>query len=379
MTISKDEYKHNISMIRIIIKGLFLFILINIVFPFIHPLQVVSQISLYNYLYPGRVRLPYGEMPDQAYNLSLYSLEAMFASHEIAAPEKPSNEFRLILIGDSSVWGFLLTPDKTLSAEINSHSFLLKDGRKVRAYNLGYPTLSLMKDLVILNHAMQYSPDLIVWMVTLESFPKEKQLDSPLIQNNPGVVQKLISTYSLNLNPQDQRLITKDFWDSTLIGERRSIADFVRLQLYGVMLAATGIDQYYPASYDPPQENLSSDNSFHNLLPPLLSPADLSMDILSAGNQIAEKVPVVYVNEPIYLSHGENSDIRYNFFYPRWAYDQYRQLLADTCISKNWQCLDEWNLVPPGEFTNSAIHTNPTGTQALAIEIEKAILSLSLP
>jgi hypothetical protein len=379
MTRSEGEYKNNLSMLRVIIKGLILFILINLVFAFIHPMQVISKISLYNYLFPGRVRLPYGEMPDQAYNLSLYSLDAMFASHELTASQKPSNEFRVVLIGDSSVWGFLLTPGTTLSAEINSHNIMLKDGRIVHAYNLGYPTLSLMKDLVILNHARQYSPDLIVWMVTLESLPRQKQLDSPLTQNNPEEVQKLISTYSINLNPLDERLITPGFWDSTLIGERRSLADLFRLQLYGVMWAATGIDQYYPTSYDPPQENLSSDNSFHNLLPPTLSPADLSMDILFAGSQIADKVPVIFVNEPIYLSHGENSDIRYNFFYPRWAYDQYRQLFINLCKSRNWLCLDEWNLVPAGEFTNSAIHMTPAGTEMLAIEIEKVILSLSLP
>jgi hypothetical protein len=379
MTISEVEYKNNLSMVRVIIKGLILFILINVVFAFIHPMQVISKLSLYDYLFPGRVRLPYGELPDQAYNLSLYSLDAMFASHEVSVPKKTSNEFRVILIGDSSVWGFLLTPDKTLSGEINSQNLILTDGRKVLAYNLGYPTLSLMKDLVILNYAMQYSPDLIVWMVTLESLPREKQLDSPLIQNNPAEVQKLISTYAIDLDPQDERLITPGFWDSTLIGERRSLADLIRLQLYGVMWAATGIDQYYPASYDPPQENLSSDNSFHNLVPPLLSSADLSLDVLSAGSQIAGKVPVIYVNEPIYLSHGENSDIRYNFFYPRWAYDQYRQLFADMCKSRNWQCLDEWNLVPAGEFTNSAIHMTPAGTEMFATQIEKNILSLSLP
>ena len=181
------------------------------------------------------------------------------------------------------------------------------------------------------------------------------------------------------------------------MGERRSLADLIRLQLYGVMWAATGIDQYYPESYDPPQENLTAEKSFHDLLPPSLSPTDLSLDILSAGGEIANPVPVMYVNEPIYLSQGENSDIRYNFFlfrvhhlyhintvgsdffYPRWAYDQYRQLFIDLCAEQNWKCLDEWKLVPPGEFTNSAIHMTSLGTHMLATEIEKAILSVSTP
>jgi hypothetical protein len=145
------------------------------------------------------------------------------------------------------------------------------------------------------------------------------------------------------------------------------------------MWAATGIDQYYPSSYEPPQSDLAPDETFHGLQPPDLHPDDVSMDILYAGRKLSGNVPILFVNEPIYISHGENSDIRYNFFYPKWAYDQYRQLMAATCQKENWQCIDQWNLVPPGEFTNSAIHMTPVGTKILATELEKSILSLSDP
>ncbi len=56
----------------------------------------------------------------------------------------------------------------------------------MRAYNLGYPVMSLTKDLLILDYAQRYQPDLIIWAVTLESFPYDKQLFPPLLQNNPG-------------------------------------------------------------------------------------------------------------------------------------------------------------------------------------------------
>jgi hypothetical protein len=145
------------------------------------------------------------------------------------------------------------------------------------------------------------------------------------------------------------------------------------------MWAATGIDQYYPTSYEPPQENLDNDETFQGLLPPRLPLSEISMDALYAGSVMAGNVPILFINEPIYISHGENSDIRYNFFYPRWAYDQYRQLLAQTCQQERWNCLDVWNLVQPNEFTNSAIHMSPSGTQILASQIKKTILSLPLP
>lgn len=366
---------NKVSMMRAILKGLLFFLIIDLLFVPLHPIHYLDRISAYNYIFPGRERLPYGELPDKAYNLSLYNLDAMFASHEISANRNPVNEFRVVLIGDSSVWGYLLKPENTLAALISSAGIKLKNGKEIRAYNLGYPTLSLIKDLVFLDYAMRYQPDMIIWLVTLESFPQEKQLDSPIVQNNPAVAQKLISTYSLNLDPQDPKLVIPDIWASTLIGERRNLADMLHLQLYGVMWAATGIDQYYPTNYEPPQENLSADESFHNIQPPTLNLQDISFDILIAGSKVSENVPVLYVNEPIYLSHGENSDIRYNFFYPRWVYDQYRQLFAETCQAHLWQCIDEWDLVPFGEFTNSAIHMTPAGTKMLALEIQKAILS----
>ena len=368
-----------ITLKRIIIKGVLLFLLIDFIFVPLNPLPLLGQLSAYNVVFPGRVRLPYGEKPDQAYNLSLYNLEAMFASHELAAGKKPSGEYRVLLIGDSSVWGYLLKPENTLAAFINAADIHVSDDRIVRAYNLGYPTLSLAKDMLILSYSMRYRPDLIIWLVTLEAFPMQIQLDSPIVQNNPSKVQELISSYPLNLDLHDPRLIRPNFLGSTLVGQRRALADILRLQIYGVMWAATGIDQYYPVNYDPPQENLALDESFHGLLPPNLNQSDLSMDILSAGGTMANDVPIIFVNEPIYVSHGENSEVRYNFFYPRWAYDQYRLMFGEFCKQNGWQCLDEWDLVSPDEFTNSAIHMTPLGTQQLASKLADAIRSFHLP
>jgi hypothetical protein len=364
---------------RVGIKGLLLFLLIDLLFAPLAPLPILGQISAYNLIFPGRLRLPYGENPDQAYSLSLYNLEAMFASHELTAGDKPVDEYRVLLIGDSSVWGYLLKPEDTLSGALNASRLKTSDGRSVRAYNLGYPTLSLTKDLLILNVAMRYQPDLIIWLVTLESFPITKQLDSPIVQNNTTRVRELITRYDINLDPKDPRFVVPNFLEATLVGERRALADILRLQIYGVMWAATGIDQYYPASYEPPQANLVPDASFHDLQPPDLHLEDLSMNVLMAGRRMSGNIPILYINEPIYISHGENSDIRYNFFYPKWAYDQYRQLLVKTCQEESWQCLDEGNLVPSGEFTNSAIHMTPLGTKILASEIEQSILSQANP
>jgi len=353
---------------NVLIKTLLLFLVISGLFALINPMAALGRLSIYNGLVPGRVRLPYGEHPQSDYNLSLFNLDAMFASHEIAGPTAPG-EFRVALIGDSSTWGYLLPPDQTMAALINRD-----DADRVHVYNLGYPTLSVTKDLLMLRYALQYKPDLIIWMITLESLPQATQLDSPILQHNAVAVRQLIDEYKLHADPADPRLITPTFWGRTIPGERRELADLARLQLYGFLWAATGVDQSFPAHYDPPQKDLDPDASFNGRLPPLLSSDDLALDVLNAGREMAGNVPVWIVNEPIYVSTGRNSDIRYNFFYPRWAYDQYRDILAQWCRDHSVYYLDAWDKVPAEDFSNSAIHRTPAGETLLADWLEAAIV-----
>ena len=139
-------------------------------------------------------------------------------------------------------------------------------------------------------------------------------------------------------------------------------------------MGATGVDQAIPAQWDPPQSDLDADESFHGLLPPVLKEEDLAFDVLSAGRDMAGDVPLWIVNEPVFLSSGLNSGIRYNFFYPRWAYDQYRTMLADWCRAQTLVCHDFWDLVPAAEFSNSAIHRTPRGEAMLGDALEALIL-----
>ncbi len=359
---------------NVILKAFSLFLAANLIFGLLAPLPFLGHISAYNHLFPGRERLPYGDDPQQAYNLSLFQLDAMFASHELSAGPKPADEFRVLLIGDSSTWGFLLQPGQTLAAAINKAGDLSPDGRTIRAYNLGYPVMSLTKDLLILSYAMRYQPDLIIWPVTLESFPYDKQLFPPLLQHNAGLVRNLIQRYHLKLNPQDPNLLASSFWDKTIIGSRRPLADLLRLQLYGVMWAATGIDQYIPESYTPRMEDLPADERFHDLNPPHLTVSDLAFDVLQAGVDLAGETPVVFINEPMFISKGKNSDIRYNFYYPRWAYDDYRQMLSRQSQKNRWNYRDMWDAVDNSEFTNSAVHLTPKGEAEFAARVRSVIL-----
>ncbi len=361
---------------RIIIKASTLFILFNLIFALTSPMKLIGKLSVHNWLVPGRERLPFGENPAEAHNLSLFNMDAMFASHKISGIEKTDDEYRIVLIGDSSTWGFYLENQDSLSHLLDEKDMISKSGKEIKFYNLGYPTISLSKDFIILDKVLEYGPDLIIWMITLESFPYSKQTFTPLVQQNSDLLLPLIDQYSLDIDPNSDDFANPTFWEQSLIGQRRQIADVMRLQFYAPLWAATGIDQYIPEEYTPRAEDLEADDNYYGLEVGSLEVDDLAFDVLAAGVDHAGDVPVLLVNEPTFVSQGENNHIRYNFFYPRWAYDSYRQILSEQAIENDWLYIDLWQAVDNSEFTNSAIHLTPEGSAQLADQLSPVILGL---
>jgi hypothetical protein len=131
------------------------------------------------------------------------------------------------------------------------------------------------------------------------------------------------------------------------------------------MWSATGIDQIYSDNYEKAQTDFEADESYHNFIKPNLDENLLAINALETGFRIANETPMILVNEPMLISSGINSDIRYNFFYPRWAYDEYRKMMFTLSEENHWQYVDLWDIVPANEFTNSAIHLTPAGEKIL--------------
>ncbi len=153
----------------------------------------------------------------------------------------------------------------------------------------------------------------------------------------------------------------------SIVGQRRALADLVRLQSLGLAWGATGIDQDIPVEIPLRQTDLDADLSWKDLKEPTtLDEQLLTFDVLAAGVARAGGIPVLIVNEPMFISDGANSDLRYNSFYPRWAYDQYRALLAARAQEAGWDYLDLWDAIPPEEFTDTPVHLTPAGSQMLA-------------
>lgn len=359
--------------IRVLLKALILFVSVNLVFAVTNPLPLIGHVTIYNWLVPGRERLPYGES-SAAYNLSLNSLEAMFSSHTVSQP-KQDNEYRILLMGDSSVWGVLLDNNDTLAGRLNAAG-LQVDDKHITFYNLGHPIMSATKDLMLMDYALRYQPDLIIWLVTLESLPYPKQVDAPIVQNNALRVRALIEHYNLAIPHSDTRFVEANFWERTLIGQRRALADWWRLQLYGVNWAITNIDQLYK-DYEPRSNDFDADTTWQEFAEESgFQASDIAIDVLDAGHQLTGDVPLIIVNEPIYIADGLNSDVRYNFWYPKWAYDRYRKIMAATAEANGWNYVDLWDSIARNEFTDSPVHLTAKGSAQLSAQVGNALSSL---
>lgn len=368
---------------NVCLKALALFAIFNVVYYVSQPLRLLDHLTVYNALVPGRLRLPFGEYPDDSYNISLSQLDEMLASHVIARPKAPG-EFRVAMLGDSSVWGYLLQPTQTQAACLDKAGLSLPDGRVLRFYDLGYPTLTVTKDLLILRHALAYQPDLIVWSTSLASLYPSDQLGFPIVQAQYDELKMLVDQYKFSFTAYDewQHFTAPTWFDRTFFGQRRDLADWLRYQLYGLGWAATQIDHAVPKFLAPhptsfvPDTNILSVNVMHLTTPGKFTAADLSVDVVKAGIDTAasRNIPVLLVNEPIYRG---NNDLRWNTYYPKWAYDSYREAMHETAAGQGWHYLDLWDAADPDQFTDTDFHLTPSATCAYAAKLRDPILALA--
>ncbi len=354
-------------------KALLLFVLINILFASINP--SLGDLSAYNHFIPGRVRFPFGTAADP-YVVMVDNLDVMAASHAIAAPKEPG-EYRVVLIGDSSVWGEKTAARDSISEQWNALG-LECNGRKLKFYNLGYPHPSVIKDLVILDKAMEYQPDMIVWFVTLNTLIPKRL--SPFIAENSQRAAKILSEYKIPFSQEEKLALQQpSFFDRTLIGRRSDLARAIKLQALGLLWMATGQDK--KTSSKPPalSPNVDSDPAYRGLQPGVELKKKILFSALSAGHSMANSVPILFINEPIYIATGRNSDIRYNDVYPRWAFDQYRALMTAQASESGWNYLDLWDAVPADSFSDTSLHVSAAGERLLIQQIDPALQKIACP
>ena len=179
--------KGSINPWRVLVKGILLFLVFELALFSLAP--NLGFINVYALLGMERQRFPINTLDATDTPLDVDNLDAMVASHIVSRPKAP-NEFRVMILGDSAVWGLNLTLDQTLPSQINDLK-LACGNKKVITYNLSFPRSSSTKDLMILDKVMQYKPDMILWLVTWYTLEPKTRDDHVLIAQNPEEFYKL--------------------------------------------------------------------------------------------------------------------------------------------------------------------------------------------
>jgi len=372
-TLWSGSMKSDIHPLRVLGKALALFLLINLVYALVDP--SLGGISAYNHVIPGRVRFPFGSATDP-YVVMVDNLDVMAASHAISAAKKPG-EYRVVLIGDSSVWGEKISANDSISEQWNGLN-LQCNGRQITFYNLGYPHPSIIKDLIVLDKAMQYDPDMIVWFVTLNTLMPRRL--SPFLAANSEEAAKVLNTYNIPYSHEDELLMQKpNFLEKTLVGRRSDLARAIKLQALGLLWMATDQDKRASKPLAALSQDVDDDPRFRGFAPGVNIGKKMAFNALQAGHDMAGSVPILIVNEPIFIASGRNSDIRYNDVYPRWAFDQYRDAMAVEAQISQWNYLDLWNAVPDSEFSDTSLHVSAQGERHLIQSINPALLETACP
>jgi hypothetical protein len=239
-------------------------------------------------------------------------------------------------------------------------------------YNLAYPFLSLLKDLVLIEHVRTYNPDQILWFVTLNAFDRSTEFENDTnLANTFNLLSGVITSNKLKYDVQ--KLPVANIWEKTIIGQRRRLKNIVLLQIYGFLWGGlqTDLDWYAPQVTDslPLSNDVEPEISYYGSLsqvPPVDLKKSWTFDVLRAGYWAAGDIPVVVINEPIYIATGANSELRYNSYWPRWVYDEYRSALSDWMAVNQHEYVDAWDILPRSEFIGTPLHRTEEGNRILA-------------
>jgi lysophospholipase L1-like esterase len=366
----------DVQPLRVISKAAIILAAANLCFAFFNP--PLGRLSIYNWMVPGRLRLPFADPGDErlGYSLMVYEdFEAMFAAHVISQP-KPPDEYRVVLLGDSAVWGYNLGNADTVAEQINDRG-LVVCGRKVRAHNLGYVGLGVARDLLLLERALPHRPDMILWFVTLKSLGDMGRANvQELLQPQAEQALRLISAYRLAIDTSYLRLPVMR--ERSLLGQRARLKKLAVLQLDGLLWSATGLD-FHVTELPAMDSDQTDDPALGRNRSGQLDREELLTGVLDAGFRMAGPTPVLVVNEPIFIATGENHDVRYDVYYPRWAYDQYRAHLAEWMSQRGRPYLDLWDAVPPSEFGETPLHLTAQGASRLSEVLARQLADRACP
>ena len=355
-------------MARVFAKAVGLLLIVDLVLVAtdVDPLTSLTTWNTWGLVGHGSTRLytTSGDLPGQL------PAEALLAAHALAYAPKTSGEYRIIVLGDSAVYGWRLSDEEAFTGQLNAQD-LHVDGKRVVAYNLGYPVPDVPRDVVFLDTALRYKPDMVIWFVSLIGLrgadPAANRVD---LDVNRSHLRRIADRFGLQ-NWFDAQFAPEPPWVRWV-----AIHDPGTLAVWlDSLLSPLG-----PSAATQPMARIGGNPvpkaaMFYTGQPDVAVPND-SWGFLSAGSTLAADVGtrLLLVNEPILVGIGPNSHLNYDEFYERALYDAYREALSGYEQRHHIWSVDLWNVVPAQYFTDSAHHMDAVGWKIvadhLAIELQ---------
>jgi hypothetical protein len=333
----------------------------------IDPLASLITLNTWGLVGHGRPRLYYasdsqnGQLP----------VEALLAAHAIAYTPKAADEFRVVVLGDSGVLGWGLVDAETFTAQLTARQVRI-GGKRVVAYNLAYPVPSAGRDVLLLDAALRYQPDLVIWFVTAMSLrnPLDPDEGSAFLDINRERLERLTNSFGLQ-EWFNARMLPEPAWYSWIAIHNADVVPvWLNSLAYPFLTPAWGqTGRRLGSEAIPAKAQFVSGQTAFNPMP------NVTWQFLTAGQTLADRAGarLLLVNEPILVGSGPNSDINYNLLYERALYDQYREALSTYASRYNLWYIDLWNAVPAANFTDTAFHTDAAGWSSVADRIISAL------
>jgi hypothetical protein len=346
-----------IKPIRVALKALILFAVFNVLFVAVPSMNDF----VFKLLMPKLDKFPVYALysdPSAEHGFgvqSVFDVGSLFNSHVISQGTKNPNEYRVVFIGDSTIY------NGEFYSFINNQGSIC-GGKYLQAYNLGYHGTSATKDLIILQEAMKYSPDLIIWSVTNSITSNNARFS----QANADNLLKLENVYGLSMAYYNNNQSTGK--DSVFYRTNDKIRAEVRLLLYYLLLnPVTGNNGGILTIANVDAINAAPASRPVLFLWLLGKRSELDSE-LRTFKRITNNIPVYLINEP-----------RPSSIVSTEPYKLYVNDLTDLSRSQGIKMMNLAELIPDQDFDTHMIHRNTDGDMLFAKAVMPAILDIACP
>jgi hypothetical protein len=335
----------------------------------INPIRVLVNLNTWDLLGRSRARLAY---PSDIQNGQL-PLESLLAAHAISDPKHP-DEYRVVLLGESGIAGWGLHDEDTLAAQLTEANIRVQERRLV-AYNLAYPQPSAARDLLVLDAALEYEPDLIIWFVTPAALDDSTEIIGPnrvFFDLNRERLEVIVSDHPELLTSWHMRhgpglLISDSAWQKYVaIDDQEVLPVWLNSLFYPFFPPDLAQSDRRIGSEPVPEEAEYTDD-----LPGFRDMPNDTWNLLRVGCQRAEVsgASLLVVNEPMLIGSGSHSSENYNERYQRALYDRYRSVLEKFVADHGMWYADLWSVIPAENFTDTPLHADAEGYAILSASL----------